>query len=100
MANAKPRAIKGNKPRATKWKIPNKAERKNKSAIPLADRLLDMSEVVALTGIGHSTIFRMVSTRKFPPGLKLSPGMVRWRGADVLAWIESRPPAVEESAAA
>jgi len=47
-------------------------------------------QVRALTGLGDSTIRRMVKKGDFPAPVQLSPRAVGWRSEAVLAWIEAR----------
>jgi prophage regulatory protein len=46
--------------------------------------------VVQTTGLGRSTLYRLISMGKFPVPLKLSNRSVAWRLAEVEAWVESR----------
>lgn len=55
-----------------------------------AQALLRLPDVVALTGVPKSTLYRMVSTGAFPKMVKLSARSVAWRMVDVAGWIESR----------
>ena len=58
----------------------------------MSENLLTYSEVLKLTGIrSRSTIFERVQRGEFPAPLKLSPGYVRFRESEILAWIESLP---------
>ena len=52
---------------------------------------LRMSSVVRMTGLGRSTIYRLVAERKFPSPVRLGPRVVAWRLADVDRWSEARP---------
>lgn len=51
---------------------------------------LKRAEVVALVGLGYSTIWRLEREGKFPARRKLSAGRVAWLHTEVEAWIESR----------
>jgi prophage regulatory protein len=58
----------------------------------MSENLLTYSQVLKLTGIrSRSTIFERVQRGEFPAPLKLSPGYVRLRESEILAWIESLP---------
>ncbi len=54
---------------------------------------LRMPSVIRITGLGRSTIYRLVADEKFPPPVKLSARSVGWRRADVQRWSEDRVPA-------
>jgi prophage regulatory protein len=53
-------------------------------------RLLKLAEVKNLTGLSHSTIYRWMDAEEFPRPIKLGAASVRWREADLKAWIESK----------
>lgn len=53
--------------------------------------LVRMPTVMRLTGLGRSTIYRMVAARKFPSPVRLGPRAVAWRQSDLDEWSESRP---------
>ena len=50
-----------------------------------------MPSVVRFTGLGRSTIYRMIAAKEFPGPVKLGPRAVGWRWSDLDAWSESRP---------
>ena len=47
-------------------------------------------QVRAMTGLGDSTIRRLVKTGEFPAPVQLSPRAVGWRSEAVVAWLEAR----------
>ena len=47
-------------------------------------------ELVELTGLSYSTIWRMIQADQFPKPVKLSARRVAWRKVDVDSWIQSR----------
>ena len=57
--------------------------------------LLRLRKVLEVTGLGRSTVYRMMSERTFPPPLKLGRRAVGWKSADVEQWTLSRPPIAE-----
>lgn len=63
-------------------------ERQSSADMPLLVRL---PMVMRLTGLGRSTIYRMVAAQKFPSPVRLSARAVAWRQSDLNAWSESRP---------
>jgi len=52
---------------------------------------LRLPKVRQRTGLGRSTIYRLIAEGRFPSSVQLSPRAVGWRKADVDAWLESRP---------
>ena len=56
-----------------------------------ADRLLRLAEVLSLTGLSRSSIYRMIGQRAFPAPLKIGTCAVGWRQSELLAWLEDRP---------
>lgn len=54
-------------------------------------RLLRLTEVKAIAGLGTSTIYRRMDAGTFPRPRALSPGCVRWIEADVLSWVKALP---------
>jgi len=43
------------------------------------------------TGLGRSTIYRLMAKRSFPSAVKLTPRAVGWPKAEIDAWLEARP---------
>ena len=58
-----------------------------------AHRLLRREEVERLTGISRSTLYDMISKGVFPRPVRINARAVGWRVTEVVAWLESRPPA-------
>lgn len=54
---------------------------------------LRLPKVRERTGLGRSTIYRMISQGRFPMPVKLSARAVGWHKADVDAWLHERPKA-------
>lgn len=52
---------------------------------------LRMPTVMRLTGLGRSTIYRLIADRKFPSPVRLGPRAVAWRRSDLDQWSEARP---------
>jgi prophage regulatory protein len=50
-----------------------------------------MPSVIHFTGLGRSTIYRMIAAKEFPEPVKLGPRAVGWRWTDLDAWGEARP---------
>lgn len=49
-----------------------------------------IKETCQVTGLGRTTIHRLLSAGAFVPKLQLSPGRVAFRVADVMTWINTR----------
>lgn len=62
-----------------------------------AKRRPDGLTVTGLTGLGKSTIYRMMAEGKFPKPVQIAGAWaVRWRLSDVRAWMENQMPAGAE----
>lgn len=57
---------------------------------PFQDRLIRVSEVRKLAGIGRNTIHVWMSEGKFPLAVDLGGRRVAWLLSDINAWIASR----------
>jgi len=53
-------------------------------------RLIRLPQVTSRVGLSATTIWRQRRAGTFPDPVRISPGCVAWREADVDAWIESR----------
>jgi prophage regulatory protein len=54
-------------------------------------RVLRAQELVELTGLSRSTIWRLERDGKFPERLHLSANIVGWNEDEVLEWLNDRP---------
>lgn len=52
---------------------------------------LRMPTVMRITGLGRSTIYRLIADQKFPCPVRLGPRAVAWRRSDLDLWSEARP---------
>ena len=52
---------------------------------------LRIGVVVRLTGLGRSTIYRLMAEEQFPPPVRLAKRVVAWRRTDLERWSEARP---------
>ena len=50
-------------------------------------RLLRLADVKKLVGFSRSTIYRLMSEGQFPDRIHYGRTAVRWRAADVVAWL-------------
>ena len=57
------------------------------------DRLLRLREVLRLTGLSRSTLYRKLKANEFPKPVKLGKRAVAWRESEVIDWINGSPPA-------
>lgn len=61
--------------------------------------ILRLPEVMRLTGLSRSSIYRLESIGKFPARVKLSESASGWRAEEVQDFIANLPRAVQGSAA-
>lgn len=54
------------------------------------DRLLKLSEVLELTGLGKTMIYRMMREGRFPQQFKPGGFASRWSEREVIDWRESQ----------
>jgi prophage regulatory protein len=54
-------------------------------------RFLRLPAVLQATGLGRSTVYRMVAEHTFPAPVKLARRAVGWRQDDVRQWTLGRP---------
>lgn len=50
-----------------------------------------MAAVVRMTGLGRSTIYRLMAEDKFPSPVRLAKRAVAWRRIDLERWSAGRP---------
>lgn len=55
--------------------------------------LLRIGAVMRTTGLGRSTIYRLITSGQFPAPVRLSARAVGWRRTDVESWSNARPSA-------
>jgi len=60
-------------------------------------RLIRIHEVVRLTGLSVSAIYSAMARDEFPRPVKIGRQAVAWRSRDVRDWINSRPPARDDT---
>ena len=54
------------------------------------DRLLRLKDILTLTALGRSSIYRKMRASSFPEPLKIG-WVVRWRESEVQAWLADLP---------
>lgn len=57
---------------------------------PYRDRLLRLSDVQYLTGLGRSSIYAAIAQGTFPSAVNVTDHAVAWRESEVDAWIAAR----------
>lgn len=62
----------------------------------MSEKFGDYDWLEALTGIKKQTLYAMVHERRIPH-VRLSPRLVRFREADILAWLEKNAIAVKDT---
>ncbi len=55
---------------------------------------LRLPAVLRATGLGRSTVYRLVAEHRFPAPVKLASRAVGWRHDDVRQWTLARPSAL------
>ncbi len=58
--------------------------------------ILRLPEVIKITGLGRSTIYRDINLGNFPKPIKLGEKSTGWLSSDISAWIDSRIQARDE----
>ena len=67
--------------------VPQPAERRPGEG----SSLLRLPSVLRLTGLGRSTLYRLIAACSFPAPVRLSKRAVAWRASEVEVWSQSRP---------
>ena len=52
-------------------------------------KLLRLRQVLELTGLSRSSIYRLIGESAFPEPIRLGPRAVAWRVVDLHAWLEA-----------
>ena len=59
---------------------------------PPAPKFLRMPSVIRITGLGRSTIYRLIAKNKFPGPVRVGDRAVAWRQVDLDEWSAGRLP--------
>ncbi|WP_235580521.1 AlpA family transcriptional regulator [Rhizobacter sp. Root404] len=59
---------------------------------PPTPKFVRMPTVLQITGLGRSTIYRLIAEKKFPVPVRVGDRAVAWRQVDLDAWSEGRLP--------
>ncbi len=54
-------------------------------------RVLNVKDVVGMTGLSKATIWREEKSGSFPKRINLTPRRVGWIESEIIGWLESRP---------
>jgi predicted DNA-binding transcriptional regulator AlpA len=54
------------------------------------DKIIRTKEVIEMTGLSRTTLWRLEKKGEFPKRLPLSAGSVGWRYSEVEKWIDTR----------
>ena len=54
-------------------------------------RVLNVRDVVSMTGLSKVTIWRKEKSGAFPKRINLTPRRVGWIESEIIGWLESRP---------
>jgi prophage regulatory protein len=58
---------------------------------PTTPLFLRIGVVMRLTGLGRSTIYRMMAEDSFPQPVRLTRRLIAWRRSDLDQWSDGRP---------
>lgn len=50
--------------------------------------LCRLKTVIELTGLGKTTVYRLMKAGEFPASVKIGANSTAWRVAEVLAWVD------------
>lgn len=62
------------------------------------NRLLSLRELAEYLSVSEESVYRWRRTGDGPPGIKLARGAIRYREADVAAWLDAQADRPKESA--
>lgn len=69
----------------------HRPEKQSPQVAAASPPLLRMPIVMQMTGLGRSTIYRMIAESKFPRPVRLGERAVAWRRTDLDRWSQARP---------
>jgi prophage regulatory protein len=58
--------------------------------IQALDSILRIKEVLRITGLSRTTLWRLERIRKFPKRRKLGARAIGWLASEIRAWVDSR----------
>jgi prophage regulatory protein len=57
----------------------------------IMSRLIRLSEVLHITGLKKSAIYKRIKEGRFPVAVRLGTKHVAWKSNEIQEWIEKRP---------
>lgn len=72
---------------------PTNTESKPSAADAQPTTFVRMAGVIRMTGLGRTTIYRLMAEDKFPSSVRLAKRAVAWRRVDLEQWSAGRPSA-------
>ena len=61
-------------------------------------QMLRRNQVEAQTGLSKSSLYRRMAEGRFPQPVRVGPQSVRWRTAEIEAWLAGLPVGVDSTA--
>jgi prophage regulatory protein len=62
----------------------------------VAPHFLRLPSVMRVTGLGRSTIYRLMAGGQFPRPVQIASRAVAWRRSDIYLWTATRPVATSQ----
>jgi prophage regulatory protein len=62
----------------------------------MADRIMRRPEVLELTGLSETTLWRREREGTFPARRRIGPHAVGWLSTEILSWISNLPAAADD----
>lgn len=57
----------------------------------MQDRIIRLPEVLRITGLSRTSLYRLKKKGQFPSSIKLGDWMVGWWESEVYTWLNNRP---------
>jgi prophage regulatory protein len=70
---------------------PGNAGATEQSPAAMSPAFLRLGEVMRITGLARSTVYRLMAEHGFPPPCRLGRRAVGWRSDDIAQWSAARP---------
>ena len=71
--------------------VPGSASAAERSAGAMPTAFLRLGDVMRVTGLARSTVYRLMAENGFPAPCRLSRRAVGWRSDDIAQWSAARP---------
>lgn len=55
----------------------------------MTDRLIRLSEVIQITSISRTQIYRLIAAGTFPKQRRISHKVAVWKESEIAAWVDS-----------